>query len=62
MIRRLKSILERLVQHETGICHEPTEEDDVPVEDCQFLGSCVSVEVVEENNKRIVRNIKLAIT
>ena len=46
------------MQHESGICFDLY---DKPVEDCQFLGGRVSVKVVEENNKMIVRKITFAV-
>ena len=58
MIRWHKNILERLEQHKTGTCPGGF---DKPVEDCQFLGGRVSVEVVEENYRMTVRKIMFEI-
>ena len=57
MIRCLKMIMETLVQHVTGTCPGVSGR---PVEDCQFLGGRVSVEVVEENDRMTVRKIMFA--
>ena len=59
MIRWHKIILEGLVQHKTGTCPGMSGK---PVEDCQFLGDCVSLEVVEENDRMTVRKIMLAMS
>ena len=53
-------ILERLMQHVTGTC--PGDMFGKPVEDCQFLGGRVSVEVVEENDRMTVRKIMFAMS
>ena len=51
-------LLEGLEQHKTGTC--PGRVSGRPVEDCQFLGGRVSVEVVEENDRMTVRKIVFA--